>query len=58
MSSLMKSWKGRLFTRIQLYQLNDVTVFYPAVVVVGRFYKAIFSAFQQAHCALVACDSK
>ena len=28
------------------------------VVVLGHFYIALFFAFQQAHCALVACDSK
>ena len=54
----MKSWKGRLFTRIQLYQLNDVRMFYSAVVVVDRFYKALFSAFQQARCVIVARGSK
>ena len=28
------------------------------VVVVDQFYIAIFSALQQAHCAVVTCDSK
>ena len=27
-----------------------------AVVAVGRFYIALFSALEQTHCAIVACD--
>ena len=27
-------------------------------VVVDRFYTALFSALEQAHCAFVACDSE
>ena len=28
------------------------------IVVVDRFYTALFSALEQTHCALVACNSK
>ena len=40
------------------YQLQSIAVAVVVVVVVDHFYKALFSALEQTHCALVAYNSQ